>query len=79
LTGNFVIFIGAKKFSNNPTKTLLTVPRSAVRFSPPDNGVAHFWVTAQMLDPQGQVGELRLKIHQMWRAEAQQLTAAVAS
>lgn len=70
LTTNYVLFISAKKLSNTPTKTLAAIPRPSVRFSPPDNGIAHFWVTAQISDQAGQLHPLRLKIHKMWREEA---------
>jgi hypothetical protein len=79
LTGNFVLFVGAKRMSNNPTRTLGRVPRAAIRFLPPDNGVAHFRVTAQMHDDQGQRYQVRLKIHKMWREEATAFVAAVSA
>jgi hypothetical protein len=79
LTGNFVLFVGAKRMSNNPTQTLGRVPRAAIRFLPPDNGVAHFRVTAQMHDDQGQWYQIRLKIHKMWREEATAFVAAVSA
>lgn len=79
LTGNFVLFVGAKRMSNNPTQTLGRVPRAAIRFLPPDNGVAHFRVTAQMHDDQGQWYQVRLKIHKMWREEATAFVAAVSA
>ena len=77
LTSNFVLFVGAKRMSNKPTQTLGRVPRAAIRFLPPDNGVAHFRVTAQMHDDQGQRYQVRLKIHKMWREEATAFVAAV--
>jgi hypothetical protein len=77
LTTNYVVFVGAKKMSNNPTQTLGTVARARVRFQPPDNGIAHFWVLAQMQDDAGQWYQVRLKIHKMWRAEATAFVAAV--
>jgi hypothetical protein len=77
LTGNYVLFVGAKRMTNNPTQTLATIPRQLIRFAPPDNGIAHFWVLAQMQDAQGQARQLRLKIHKMWREEATALVAAV--
>jgi hypothetical protein len=76
LTTNYVLFIDAKKLSNTPTKTLGAIPRPSIRFSPPDNGIAHFWVTAQMADQTGQVYGVRLKIHKMWREEATAVCAA---
>jgi hypothetical protein len=79
LTSNFVLFIGAKRMSNKPTQTLGRVPRAAIRFLPPDNGVAHFRVTAQMHDDQGQWYQVRLKIHKMWREEATAFVAAVSA
>ena len=79
LTGNFVLFVGAKRMSNNPTQTLGRVPRAAIRFLPPDNGVAHFRVTAQMHDDRGQWYQVRLKIHKMWREEATAFVAAVSA
>ena len=79
LTTNSVVFVGTRRFSNTPTQTLVTVPRQAIRFGPPDNGVAHFWVVAQAQDTQGQVHQLRLKIHKMWRAEATAFIAAASA
>lgn len=79
LTSNFVLFVGAKRMSNKPTQTLGRVPRAAIRFLPPDNGVAHFRVTAQMHDDQGQWYQVRLKIHKMWREEATAFVAAVST
>ncbi|HET9168436.1 MAG TPA: hypothetical protein VFN97_03335 [Actinospica sp.] len=79
LTTNYVLFVGAKRMSNNPTQTLGTVARSRVRFLPPDNGIAHFWVMAQMQDDQGGRHQVRLKIHKMWREEATAFTAAVSA
>jgi hypothetical protein len=76
LTNGYVLFIAASKGSNKPVKTLAAVPRQAIRFSPPNVGVAHFWVTAQTMSPQGQISELRLKVHKMWRTETQQLVMA---
>jgi len=48
-----------------------------MRFGPPDNGVAHFWIAAQAQDIQGQVHSLRLKVHKMWRDEATAFVAAM--
>jgi hypothetical protein len=76
LTTNYVLFISAKKLSNTPTKTLGVIPRPSIRFTPPDNGIAHFWVTAQILDQAGQVHGMRLKVHKMWREEATAVCAA---
>jgi hypothetical protein len=76
LTTNYVLFINAKKLSNTPTKTMGVVPRPSIRFTPPDNGIAHFWVTAQILDQAGQPHGIRLKIHKMWREEATAVCAA---
>ena len=75
LTTNYVLLLAVKKYSNKPKGTLGTVPRGRIRFGPPDNGIAHFWVMAQMQDEQGQVHQLRLKIHKMWREEATALTS----
>lgn len=75
LTTNYVLFLSVKKYSNKPKGTLGTVPRGRIRFGPPDNGIAHFWVMAQMQDEQGQAYQLRLKIHKMWREEATALTS----
>ncbi|MGD0062505.1 MAG: hypothetical protein ABSB76_03585 [Streptosporangiaceae bacterium] len=47
LTTNYVLFVGIKKFSNSPTRTLGTAPRQAIRRGPPDHGIAHFSVRAQ--------------------------------
>ncbi|HTJ70862.1 MAG TPA: hypothetical protein VL551_25195 [Actinospica sp.] len=77
LTGNHVLFVGAKRMSNTPTQTLGTVPRTMIRFAPPDNGIAHFWIMAQLQDNQGRVYQLRLKVHKMWRDEATAFVAAV--
>jgi hypothetical protein len=77
LTGNYVLFVAAKRMSNTPTQTIGTVKRARIRFAPPDNGVAHFRVMAQMQDDQGRVYEVRLKIHKMWREEATAFVAAV--
>ena len=77
LTTNFVLFVGAKRFSNNPTNVLGRVPRAAMRFLPPDNGVAHFRVSAQMHDDRGQWYQVRLKVHKMWREEATAFVTAV--
>jgi len=77
LTTNCVVFVGAKKMSNTPTQTLATIPRTSMRFGPPDNGVAHFWIAAQAQDVQGQVHSLRLKVHKMWRDEATAFVAAM--
>ena len=76
LTTNYVLFVGIKRFSNTPTRTLGIVPRQAIRFEPPDHGIAHFSVRAQMQDQQGRLHRIRLRIHQKWRAEATALTAA---
>jgi len=73
---NYVLFVGIKKFSNTPTRTLGTVPRQAIRFDPPDHGIAHFSVRAQMQDQQGRLHRIRLMIAQKWRPEATALTAA---
>jgi hypothetical protein len=70
LTTNYVVLIGAKKMSNTPTNTLGVIRRPSIRFTPPDNGIAHLWVTAEMWDEAGQGHGLRLKIHKMWREEA---------
>jgi hypothetical protein len=77
LTANFVLFVGAKRLSNSPTDVLGRVPRAAMRFQPPDNGVAHFRVSAQMQDDRGQWFQVRLKVHKMWREEATAFVAAV--
>ncbi|MBR7831015.1 hypothetical protein KDK95_32220 [Actinospica sp. MGRD01-02] len=77
LSTNFVLFVGAKRFSNNPTTVLGRVPRTAMRFLPPDNGVAHFRVSAQMQDDRGQWYQVRLKVHKMWREEATAFVTAV--
>jgi hypothetical protein len=77
LTGNYVLFVGAKRMSNTPTQTLGRVPRGMIQFAPPDNGIAHFWVMARMQDAQGQLYQVRLKIHKMWREEATAFVAAV--
>jgi hypothetical protein len=76
LTTNYVIFVGIKSFSNTPTRALGAVPRQAIRFSPPDHGIAHFSVRAQMQDRQGRLHRIRFSIHQKWRDEAIALTAA---
>jgi hypothetical protein len=76
LTTNFVLFVGIKRFSNTPTRTLGTVPRQAICFEPPDHGISHFSVRAQMRDQHGQLHRIRLRIAQKWRAEATALTAA---
>jgi hypothetical protein len=78
LTTNYVIFVGIKSFSNTPTRTLGTVPRQAIWFSPRDHGVAitHFSVRAQMQDQQGRLHRIRFSVAQKWRAEADALTAA---
>lgn len=76
LTTNYVIFVGIKSFSNTPTRTLGTVPRQAICFSPPDHGITHFSVRAQMQDQQGRLYRIRFSVHQKWRAEATALTAA---
>jgi hypothetical protein len=76
LTTNYVLFVGIKRFSNTPTRTLGTVPRQAICFGPPDHGITHFSVRAQMQDQQGRLHRIRLRIHQKWRAEATALTAA---
>jgi hypothetical protein len=78
LTTNSVLFVGIKRFSNTPTRTLGTVPRQAISFGPPDHGKPHFSVRAQMHDQQGQLHRIRFSIHQKWRAEATALTAAAA-
>lgn len=77
LTTNCVIFVGAKRMSNTPTQTLATIPRTSMRFGPPDNGLAHFWIMAQAHDVQGNIHQLRLKVHKMWREEATGFVAAV--
>jgi hypothetical protein len=80
LTTNYVIFVGIKSFSNTPTRTLGTVPRQAICFGPPDHGITHFSVRAQMQDQQGRrLHRIRFRIHQKWRAEAAALTAASGS
>jgi hypothetical protein len=76
LTTNFVLFVGIKRFSNTPTRTLGTVPRQAICFGPPDHGISHFSVRAQMRDQQGRLHRIRLRIAQKWRVEATALTAA---
>jgi hypothetical protein len=76
LTTNYVLFVGIKKFSNSPTRTLGTVPRRAICFGPPDHGITHFSVRAQLQDQQGQLHRIRFRIHQKWRLEAAALTAA---
>ena len=76
LTTNYVLVVGIKRFSNTPTRTLGTVPRHAIRFDPPDHGISHFSVRAQMQDQQGQLHPIRFSIAQKWRAEATALTAA---
>jgi len=76
LTTNYVLFVGIKRFSNTPTRTLGTVPRQAIRFEPPDHGVTHFSLRAQLQDQQGQLHRIRFSIPQKWRAEATALTAA---
>ena len=76
LTTNYVLFVGIKRFSNTPTRTLGTVPRQAFRFGPPEHGIAHFSVRAQMQDQQGRLHRIRFSIHQKWRAEATALIAA---
>jgi hypothetical protein len=76
LTTNYVLFVGIKRFSNTPTRTLGTVPRQAIRFEPPDHGKAHFSVRAQLQDQQGRLHQIRFSIHQKWRAEATALAAA---
>ena len=76
LTTNYVLFVGIKRFSNTPTRTLGTVPRQAIRFEPPDHGIAHFSVRAQLQDQQGQFHRIRFSIQQKWRDEAYALTAA---
>ena len=63
-------------FSNTPTRTLGTVPRQAICFRPPDHGISHFSVRAQMRDQQGRLHRIRLRIAQKWRVEATALTAA---
>ncbi len=78
LTTNYVLFVGIKRFSNTPTSTLGTVPRQAISFGPPDHGIAHFSVRAQMHDQQGRLHRIRFRIHQKWRAEATALTVAAA-
>jgi hypothetical protein len=60
-------------------RTLGTVPRQAIRFGPPDHGITHFSVRAQMQDKQGRLHRIRFRIHQKWRAEAAALTAASGS
>lgn len=75
LTTNYVLFIGIKSFTNTPTRTLGTAPRQSIRFGPPDHGIAHFSVRAQMHDQQGQIHQIRLGIAQKWRIEAAALTA----
>ena len=75
LTTNYVLFVGIKKFSNTPTRTLGSVPRQAIWFEPPDHGRPHFSVRAQMQDQQGQLHRLRFSVHQKWRPEATALTA----
>jgi hypothetical protein len=52
------------------------VPRSAISFGPPDHGITHFSVRAQLHDQQGQLHRIRFRIQQKWRAEATALTAA---
>ena len=76
LTINYVLFVGIKKFSNTPTRTLGTVPRQAISFGPPDHGITHLSVRAQMQDQQGRLHRIRFRIQQKWRAEATALTAA---
>jgi hypothetical protein len=76
LTTSYVLFVGIKRFSNTPTRTLGTVPRQAICFGPPDHGITHFSVRAQMQDQQGRLHRIRLRIDQKWRAEATALTAA---
>jgi hypothetical protein len=76
LTTNYVIFVGIKSFTNTPTRALGAVPRQAIRFSPPEHGIAHFSVRAQMQDQQGRLHQIRFSVHQKWRAEATALTAA---
>ena len=76
LTTNYVLFVGIKRFSNTPTRTLGTVPRQAISFGPPDHGITHFSVRAQLHDEQGQLHRIRFRIQQKWRAEATALTAA---
>jgi hypothetical protein len=76
LTTNYVLFVGIKRFSNTPTRTLGTVPRQAISFGPPDHGITHFSVRAQIQDQQGRLHQIRFSVHQKWRAEATALTAA---
>jgi hypothetical protein len=76
LTTNYVLFVGIKSFGNAPTRTLGTVPRQAIRFDPPDHGITHFSVRAQLQDQQGRVHRIRFRIAQKWRPEATALTAA---
>jgi hypothetical protein len=76
LTTNYVLFAGIKRFSNTPTRTLGTVPRQAIRFDPPDHGISHFSVRAQLQDQQGRLHRIRFSVAQKWRAEATALTAA---
>jgi hypothetical protein len=72
-----VLFVGIKRFSNTPTRTLGTVSRQAICFGPPDHGITHFSVRAQMQDQQGRLHRIRFSIHQKWRAEATALAAVV--
>lgn len=76
LTTNYVLFVGIKRFSNTPTRTLGSVPRQAICFGPPDHGITHFSVRAQMQDQRGQLHRIRFRVQQKWRAEATALTAA---
>ena len=76
LTTNYVLFVGIKRFSNTPTRTLGTLPRHAISFGPPDHGITHFSVRAQIQDQQGRLHQIRFSVHQKWRAEATALTAA---
>jgi hypothetical protein len=76
LTTNYVLFVGIKRFSNTPTSTLGSVPRQAVCFGPPDHGITHFSVRAQLQDQQGRLHRIRFRIAQKWRPEATALTAA---
>jgi hypothetical protein len=79
LTTNYVLFVGIKRFTNTPTRTLGTVPRQAISFGPPDHGITHFSVRARMHDQQGRLHRIRLSVHQKWRPEATALTAAAGS
>jgi hypothetical protein len=76
LTTNYVLFVGIKRFSNTPTRTLGTVPRQAISFGPPDHGITHFSVRAQIQDQQGRLHQIRFSVQQKWRTEATALAAA---